>query len=1149
MSTAVASPTFNISEPIPGYSVQERIGAGGYGEVWRADAPGGIAKAVKVVYGYRDDARATRELHALNRIKEVRHPFLLSLERIELVDGHLVIVTELADSNIKNLFDEYRRSGVAGIPRGELLSHLRDAAEALDYICQRHSLQHLDVKPENLLLVGGRVKVADFGQVKDLQDVNSSIVSGLTPVYAAPELFDGRPNNRSDQYSLAIVYQEMLTGVLPFEGRTTAQLAAQHLHGRPRLDCLPGSDQATIARALSKGPDSRFSTCCEMIDALLEVTPNHRFRAARPASSRPCPAVPQAAIAPLDTEVVACGALPAHAAAPTPVGHLTEPREAAPEIRHLPPLEIAPQAPELRPTIFVGAGGLAAEVLKVLRRRLTDRFGDLDSVPSLQMLLFDTDPASLEQVTNVGDASLSNDSAILLPLRQSADYRRDSERHLQWLSRRWIYNIPRSGQTQGLRPLGRLAFVDHFERVRDRVARVIQAAVDPAGLAASSRNTGLAAVKGPPRVYLLASTSGGTGSGMVLDLGYLVRKVLRDLGLPDEGICGILAHCAGRAQQARGVAVANAYSLLTELRHYSDPHLGYPGDASCGMPAFTRQGAPFAHAYVVHLGEDLESSDFARAADQLAAYLYCSTASSAAEFFDQTRAPRADAPAGSDCTVRTFGLCQLGFSHDDVPAAVTDEICRTLVARWRNPDHSTQEEPPASMADPSSLLATQAAATVSEEELRAEVARRATAAGLEAGRIVEQLWDQAAREMGTDAGSYLVAVLDKLFDAGTDARQRPSGQSVLDALNGLVRVQGANNGPGVCLETALERHIKELAANQGTALRRWIMDMVASPSHRLEGAQRAAHCTAEFLRALARQEGERAQACLAALRTMESALLADDGGRRAWLRKRGFVWRQKLVADPQVARYFHLRIEELMHTGACRLAGSVLAHVATAEDRLRNLAADLNRLTEEFGGTAGADSRAAGPTPPVGLPGRQGTIAEAVRHHKADVVAALERQCEEDLASVLQPEQIDVRTVLARDLRRKARRAVLRAMKQANMEAIATADDGALHGPVFSLAAGLKAALPRIPHCGGDRRLLIVAPPDSAPGQLVEQLGSEVPQAPTIVIDTEGDMLVCYEDEQLPLRRVAAAVLGGRVQNVEIAARLHARNDVQWSPL
>ena len=253
MSTAEAA-TFSLLEPIPGYLVRERLGAGGYGEVWKADAPGGLAKAIKVIYGHSDDERASRELAALNRIKQVRHPFLLSLERIELVDGHLVIVTELATSSLKQEFEKCRAAGLAGIPRSELLAHLHDAADALDYISQQYSLQHLDVKPENLLLVGGRIKVADFGLVKDLQDVNSSIVGGMTPVYAAPELFDGRPSVHSDQYSLAIVYQEMLTGMVPYEGRTTAQLAAQHLHSRPKLDRLPESRRADHRAGLGQGP-------------------------------------------------------------------------------------------------------------------------------------------------------------------------------------------------------------------------------------------------------------------------------------------------------------------------------------------------------------------------------------------------------------------------------------------------------------------------------------------------------------------------------------------------------------------------------------------------------------------------------------------------------------------------------------------------------------------------------------------------------------------------------------------------------------------------------------------------------------------------------------------------------------------------------
>ena len=115
---------------------------------------------------------------------------------------------------------------------------MRDAADVLDYMSEEHSLQHLDIKPENLLLLAGRVKVADFGLVKDIHDATASMMGGLTPLYAPPEVFDGRPSRWSDQYSLAIVYQEMLTGELPFPGTTAVQLARQHLNARPRLTSL-----------------------------------------------------------------------------------------------------------------------------------------------------------------------------------------------------------------------------------------------------------------------------------------------------------------------------------------------------------------------------------------------------------------------------------------------------------------------------------------------------------------------------------------------------------------------------------------------------------------------------------------------------------------------------------------------------------------------------------------------------------------------------------------------------------------------------------------------------------------------------------------------------------------------------------------------
>src|SRR6059058_192383 len=84
-------------EPIPGYRLLEPIGTGGFGEVWKCEAPGGLLKAVKFVFGNldsidSDSAGAAQELRSLHCVKEVRHPFVLSLERFEVIDGQVIMV-------------------------------------------------------------------------------------------------------------------------------------------------------------------------------------------------------------------------------------------------------------------------------------------------------------------------------------------------------------------------------------------------------------------------------------------------------------------------------------------------------------------------------------------------------------------------------------------------------------------------------------------------------------------------------------------------------------------------------------------------------------------------------------------------------------------------------------------------------------------------------------------------------------------------------------------------------------------------------------------------------------------------------------------------------------------------------------------------
>src|SRR5258706_3710788 len=98
-----------------------------------------------------------------------------------------------------------------------------------------YQLQRLDIKPQSIFLIHNHIKVADFGLVKDLEGSQASVTGGITPVYAAPETFEGKVTRFSDQYSLAIVFQELLTGQRPFSGASVRQLILQHLQAEPNL--------------------------------------------------------------------------------------------------------------------------------------------------------------------------------------------------------------------------------------------------------------------------------------------------------------------------------------------------------------------------------------------------------------------------------------------------------------------------------------------------------------------------------------------------------------------------------------------------------------------------------------------------------------------------------------------------------------------------------------------------------------------------------------------------------------------------------------------------------------------------------------------------------------------------------------------------
>ncbi|MGD9631870.1 MAG: tubulin-like doman-containing protein [Pirellulales bacterium] len=686
---------------IPGYTLTDRIGAGGYAEVWRAEAPGGLQKAVKVVYGYYDDEFASQELKALERIKGVRHPFLLSLERFEVVNGRLAILTELADMSLDQRLRQCRADGHTGIPREELLRYMADAAEALDFLSQRHSLMHLDIKPENLLILGDHIKVADFGLVKELATrTQNSLISGMTPTYASPEMFDDEPSAASDQYSLAIVYQEMLVGTLPFPGRTAAQLAKQHTQAEPQLMSLPAEDRPIVAKALAKKAVDRFPTCRTFVEALVRRTVAAPVEAPKAAPQPPTPSAP----APDDTKTPrSCATLlrspgqaldeldikctrpvkrEAPAESPVPAPEPFIPEDSA-EVAV--PQTLAELSKE-QPTLFVALGGVGIQVLNRYRALTASDDPDEEPNPLVAAVALDTDRNELREACGSHwKQPLSPDDTLHLPLRLPKSY--DNSREiLSWVSKRWLYNIPRSLETRGYRPLGRVALVDHTLQVLALVDKKLAQLAQAMGGEDAARNNEKV------RIVVLAGTGGGTGAGTAIDVANAVRSlaVNRSLAVEVQGF--LVCTCFGTANGSPLLA-ANTYCLLTELHHAAE--LGNKtSDDATRSSAFESHQAPFDAVYLVptraRAGEVRGNDPL----DVVAKYLALETrpeTRAALRSCRTAKTPREEL-RGPKLSIRKLGLASLTDRKLELIQQLARELAEEVKRHWLEQDKSANWE-------------------------------------------------------------------------------------------------------------------------------------------------------------------------------------------------------------------------------------------------------------------------------------------------------------------------------------------------------------------------------------------------------------------------------------------------------------------------
>ena len=1058
--------------------------------MWSAEAPGGLLKALKIVYGYHDEKRAKAELKALDRVKSLRHPFLLSLERIEIFEGQLIVVSELADCSLADVFNRYIDKGENGIPREELLGYMSNAAEALDFLSEEKSLQHLDIKPENLLLVGKHAKVADFGLMKDLKQASQSLMQGMTPAYAAPELFDGNPAPSSDQYSLAIMYCEMISGARPFPGTTPAQLAAQHVHGKPNLRPVSRGDQGAVARALSKDPSVRYASCMAFVEDLKK-----QRRAVRVAKKRlagtgvvlETTKTQQIGGQTDVTEMASNGSLPFQ-----PDGMVA-----------VDPPSCDGSKARVSPTLIITIGDTANRIGQKFKEQLLMRTGgDAERVPSIRSIFIDSDRKALADLEDIARGTVRTSETIEVPLRKPQDYREKADAHLGWLGRRWIYNIPRTLQTEGLRPLGRLALADHFSHVCDQLEKVIAelALAENLATTADELNLDPGAVD-QPRVYIVSSISGGLGSGMTLDLAYTVKLLLSEKGLHDDAVTGVLLHSSYQRSRDPGLSSANAFAFLTELRHFNE--YGYPGDANLGIPDFADE-SPFREVYYTELGDDQNNSDFQNSLDEVAEYLSLSVTTPCNDFFESCRKSEEEL---EHFALRTFGVATAGAGDSLQRNLLVDSLCRKLIQRW-----SGVGEDPATIA--SNLL----------DRL-----------GVSLATIQGKVHQQVSQSRDAD-GNEIFQQVAAQFNA------RQSVSAVFDSIYGLDFDQRDIHAESTALVRAMEGFLSQDPLTGQSEISKSCYGSLCDEDLSLGSIEGVASILTEHFRSWLEETEAANKATKARIAALQAAIetLPCYG-------EKGF---SEPIASEHLSQLCNEAEKEFAGRYIAQFIQVVINDLLPVHTFVRRLKDALNLVDNEFARIDPALCQESNAVFDL-----QKLLMQQIESQFDSMV---ETVAQEVYHTVIEPEGGYYRALtdysvqrysLPAEMRKRAQQAICNANDSLSIEAMIRENAVAPEQLLQWLNGFINRAKPLVNDCGGRMSMLVATPIRSEESRLPKLIETNLSLQNVAINGTNGKIAVCFEADDLSLASVAFRLLSKRPDAVELVKRIHTRNDIEWTSL
>jgi formylglycine-generating enzyme required for sulfatase activity/tRNA A-37 threonylcarbamoyl transferase component Bud32 len=279
---------FHPNDTVGPYILIRFLGRGGFGEVWLGEKRTKYATtqfALKFPDMTKVDFEAIRK-EASTWVKASGHPNVLPIIEADEYDGHIVIVSELAlDGSLRDWLERH----------GGRAHSIEAAVKMMDGILagleHLHSkpIFHRDLKPDNILLQGDTPRLADFGLARVLKTIQSTQSLGGTPLYMSPEAFRNIRTEHMDLWAAAVIFYQLLSGSVPFEGDDTVSLMFAILNEevKPLPEEIPNPLRDFLAAALNKNLTQRYQTANAMRQAIHQAIRQGPNRLLAPSAPTP----------------------------------------------------------------------------------------------------------------------------------------------------------------------------------------------------------------------------------------------------------------------------------------------------------------------------------------------------------------------------------------------------------------------------------------------------------------------------------------------------------------------------------------------------------------------------------------------------------------------------------------------------------------------------------------------------------------------------------------------------------------------------------------------------------------------------------------------------------------------------------------------